>query len=55
MEGLTEPVTVTDLAINKALGELDRFSLIRLTRETVSVHQLVQAVEQDLLPKEKSE
>jgi tetratricopeptide (TPR) repeat protein len=54
-EALAEQVAVTDLAIDKALGELDRFSLIRLTSETVSVHQLLQAVEQDSLPKEECE
>lgn len=31
------------------MGELDRFSLVRLTSETVSVHRLLQAVEQDSL------
>ena len=46
---------VSDLSIDKALGELDRFSLIRLTSETVSVHRLLQAVEQDSLPKEERE
>jgi tetratricopeptide (TPR) repeat protein len=54
-EALAEQVAVTDLAIDKALGELDRFSLIRLTSEMVSVHQLLQAVEQDSLPKEECE
>jgi hypothetical protein len=41
--------TVSDLAIDKALGELNRFSLIRLGNETFSVHRLLQAVEQDSL------
>ena len=44
---------VSDLAIDRALGELDRFSLVRLTSETVSVHRLLQAVEQDFLGEEK--
>jgi tetratricopeptide (TPR) repeat protein len=51
-EVLTEQATVSDLAIERALGELDRFSLVRLTNETVSVHRLLQAVEQDSLSKE---
>jgi Tetratricopeptide repeat len=46
-EVLSERVTVSDLAIEKALGELDKFSFIRLTAETVSMHPLLQAVEQD--------
>jgi len=37
------------LSIEEALGELSRFSLIRLKTETVSVHRLLQAVEQDSL------
>ena len=41
--------SVSDLAIEKALGKLDRFSLVHLTSETVSVHRLLQAVEQDSL------
>jgi tetratricopeptide (TPR) repeat protein len=49
LEALGEQVNVSDLAIDKALGELDRFSLVRLTVETVSVHRLLQAVEQDSL------
>jgi tetratricopeptide (TPR) repeat protein len=44
---LGEKVTVSNLAIEKALGELDKFSFIRLTDETVSMHPLLQAVEQD--------
>jgi hypothetical protein len=52
-EGLGESVEVSDLAIEEALGELARFSLIRLTPETVSVHRLLQAVEQDALTKEE--
>ena len=48
-EALDEEVTVSDLAIEKALSELDRFSLVRLTSETVSIHRLLQAVEQDVL------
>jgi tetratricopeptide (TPR) repeat protein len=44
---------VSDLAIDRALGELDRFSLVRLTSETVSVHRLLQAVEQDSLGEER--
>ena len=48
-EGLSESIEDLDLAIEEALGELARFSLIRLTPETVSVHRLLQAVEQDSL------
>jgi tetratricopeptide (TPR) repeat protein len=48
-EALDENVTISDLAVDKALGELARFSLIHLTPETVSVHRLLQAVEQDSL------
>jgi hypothetical protein len=50
---LTESLgeSIADLAIEEALGELARFSLIRLTPETVSVHRLLQAVEQDALTK----
>jgi hypothetical protein len=39
----------SDFAVDKALAELDRFSLIRLTRKTASMHRLLQAVEQDAL------
>jgi hypothetical protein len=46
-------VTISDLTVEKALSELGRFSLIRLTFETVSVHRLLQAVEQDTLTKEE--
>ena len=42
-EGLGESIEDLDLAIEEALGELARFSLIRLTPETVSVHRLLQA------------
>lgn len=52
-EALNPEVHVSDLGIDEALGELDRFSLIRLTRETVSVHRLLQAVEQDSLNPEE--
>jgi NB-ARC domain len=52
-EGLGESVEDLDLAIEEALGELARFSLIRLTLEAVSVHRLLQAVEQDALTKEE--
>ena len=52
-EVLGKEVTVSDFAVDKALGELARFSLIRLTDKTVSVHQLLQAVEQDALSKEE--
>jgi tetratricopeptide (TPR) repeat protein len=54
-EVLTEEATVSDLAIEKALGELDRFSLVRLTSKTVSVHRLLQAVERDALAAEERE
>ena len=52
-EMLAEKVTVSDLAIEKALGELDNFSLIRLIGETGSMHPLLQAVEQDSLTGEE--
>jgi tetratricopeptide (TPR) repeat protein len=48
-------VNVSDFAIDKALGELHRFSLVRLTVETVSVHRLLQAVEQDSLGEDERE
>jgi hypothetical protein len=51
-EGLGEITEDLD-AIEEALGELARFSLIRLTPETVSVHCLLQAVEQDAQTKEE--
>jgi tetratricopeptide (TPR) repeat protein len=44
-------VDVSNLAVDQALAELARFSLVRLTSETVSVHRLLQAVEQDALTK----
>jgi hypothetical protein len=50
-EALGKNVTVSDFTIDKALGELARFSLIRLTGEAISVHRLLQAVEQDSLTK----
>jgi hypothetical protein len=46
-EASSEEVTLSNLAIEKALGELDKFSFSRLTSETVSMHPLLQAVEQD--------
>jgi tetratricopeptide (TPR) repeat protein len=52
-EGLGESIEDLDLAIEEALGELAQFSLIRLTFEAVSVHRLLQAVEQDALTKEE--
>jgi len=52
-EALGDQATVSDLAIDKALGELNRFSLIRLANETVSVHRLLQAVVQDSLTTEE--
>jgi hypothetical protein len=48
-EALGTRATIPDLEIDKALGELNRFSLIRLGNETFSVHRLLQAVEQDSL------
>jgi tetratricopeptide (TPR) repeat protein len=48
-EALGEEVNVSDLSTDKALGELDRFSLVHLAAGTVSVHRLLQAVEQDSL------
>jgi tetratricopeptide (TPR) repeat protein len=52
-EALSQSVEVSDLAIEEALGELDRYSIIRLTAATVSVHRLLQAVEQDSLGEEE--
>jgi tetratricopeptide (TPR) repeat protein len=52
-EALGESVNSSDIVIEKALGELNRFSLVRLTSETVSVHRLLQAVEQDALASEE--
>jgi TIR domain len=54
-EALSEKVTTSDLAIEKALGELDKFSFIRLTAETVSMHPLLQAVEQDSMGADERE
>jgi tetratricopeptide (TPR) repeat protein len=48
-EALDESFNVSPITIERVLGELDRFSLVRLTSETVSVHRLLQAVEQDSL------
>jgi hypothetical protein len=53
VEGLGESIEDLDLAIEEALGELARFSLKRLTDETVSVHRLLHGVEQDALTKEE--
>jgi hypothetical protein len=52
-EALGEQATVSNLTIDLALGELNRFSLIRLGNETFSVHRLLQAVEQDSLTDEE--
>jgi hypothetical protein len=52
-EALGGHVELSDIAIARALGELDRFSLVRLASETVSVHRLLQAVEQDSLTNEE--
>jgi hypothetical protein len=52
-EVLSEQAIVSNLAIEKALGELDRFSLIRLAEKTVSVHRLLQAVEQNSIGEEE--
>jgi tetratricopeptide (TPR) repeat protein len=46
-------VNLSDFAIDSALGELDRRSQITLTGRTVSVHRLVQAVEQDSLEEQE--
>jgi Cdc6-like AAA superfamily ATPase len=54
-EALGENVGLSDLAVDKALGELDRLSLIRIRGETVSVHRLLQAVEQDSLSQDERE
>ena len=43
---------ISNFAIEKALGELERFSMIRLVAKNVSVHRLLQAVEQDALSPE---
>ena len=48
-EAAHERVELSALAVEKGLGELARFSLIRLTSETLSIHRLLQAVEQDSL------
>jgi hypothetical protein len=48
-KALGENVTISDLDVAKALGELARLSLIRLTPETISVHRLVQSLEQNSL------
>jgi tetratricopeptide (TPR) repeat protein len=48
-EASREQATPSEIAIENALRELGRFSLIRLTEKTVSVHPLLQAVEQDSL------
>jgi tetratricopeptide (TPR) repeat protein len=52
-ESLGKSVDASELAIEEALGELGRFSLIHLSPETVSVHRLLQAVEQDALTNEE--
>jgi hypothetical protein len=52
-EALGEKGSVSDFDIEKALGELAGFSLVDLTSETVSVHRLLQAVEQDSLTNEE--
>ena len=44
-----QTTVLTEVAIEKALGELDRLSLVHLTSKTVSLHRLLQAVEQDTL------
>ncbi len=52
-EALSQRVNASGVAIDKALGELARFSLIRLTSETLAMHPLLQAVEQDSLTGEE--
>jgi hypothetical protein len=52
-EALGNNATVSAFAIDTALGELARFSLIRLSDKTISVHRLLQAVEQDALTKKE--
>ena len=42
-------VIVSQLALDLALGELSRFALIHLAKETISMHRLVQAAEQNLM------
>jgi hypothetical protein len=49
----SDKADVSDLALDQALAELDRFSLIHLTGETASVHRLIQAVQQDSLTNEE--
>ena len=53
LEVLEKGTDYSEFAIGKALAELDRWSLIRLTLKTVSVHRLLQAVEQDSLEQEE--
>lgn len=52
-EAVGDQRAVSGLSIDQALGELGRFALIRLATETVSVHRLLQAVEQDSLSGEE--
>jgi hypothetical protein len=52
-EALGESIDASNLSIEKALGDLARFSLIHLTPETVSIHRLLQAVELDALTKDE--
>jgi tetratricopeptide (TPR) repeat protein len=51
-ELLSESGSLSNITIEKALGELNRLSLIRLTSKTASIHRLLQAVEQDSLTAE---
>jgi tetratricopeptide (TPR) repeat protein len=46
---LGDRVDSSEPFIDRALAELDRFSLIRLTIESVSLHRLLQAVAQDAI------
>jgi hypothetical protein len=54
-EALNARASGPDLAIDKALGELNRFSLIRLGNETFSVRRLLQAAEQDSLTSDEKQ
>jgi hypothetical protein len=51
-EALADGAAVSALAIDMALGQLERFSLIRLDTGNFSMHRLLQAVEQDALAPE---
>jgi len=54
-EMLGGSMDVSRLSVDLVLAELDEFSLVRLASKTVSVHRLLQAVEQDSLSAEDCE